>query len=208
VRVRRFLVRPGIRALPLLLLAGCSTLTPGQEESLGEVRALADETARVYGRPPIHVLVSHDPKGPPGSYTRSFFSVGALTLTSPFRDAIVAHELAHYVLGHEAPLQGSTAAELLRHYQQRELDANAKAVEILSRVGGMNDVRALRTMYDYLLGIRWALERYPSLELSGHKPPCEEIADLLSRFPAQRAWTSSLECGPEAATAPALRIGG
>lgn len=202
------LIRLGSRALPLLLLAGCSTLTPGQEESLGEVRALADETARVYGRPPIHVLVSHDPKGPPGSYTRTFFSVGALTLTSPFRDAIVAHELAHYVLGHEAPLLGSTAAELQRDYQQRELDANAKAVEILARVGGMSDVRALKTMYEYLLGIRSALERYPRLELSGHKPPCEEIADLLSRFPAHRAWTSALECAPEAATAPTLRTGG
>ena len=180
----------------LLAAAGCATLTPSQEESLAEVHALAEETASVYGRTPTHVLVSHNPHAPPGSYTSGFFSVSALTLTSPFRDAIVAHELAHYVLGHEAPLRGSTQAEREREYQQRELDANAKAVEILTRVAGMSEVRALKTMHQYLDGIRWALERYPSLDLRGHKPPCEEIADLLGRFPAQRAWTASLECAP------------
>ena len=57
--------------------------------------------------------------------------------------------------------------------------------------------RALKTMYAYLLGVHWALERYPRLNLSGHKPPCEEIADLLSRFPEHHAWTALLECAPE-----------
>jgi hypothetical protein len=180
----------------LLVAAGCATLTPAQEESLAEVHALATETASVYGRAPTHVLVSHNLNAPPGSYTGGFFSVSARTLTSPFRDAIVAHELAHYVLGHEAPLRGSTQADRDRDYQRRELDANAKAVEILTRVAGMSEVRALRTMHQYLDGIRWALERYPSLDLRGHMPPCEEIADLLSRYPAQRAWTAALECAP------------
>jgi hypothetical protein len=187
----RLLLAPG-----LLLLAGCATLTPPQQESLAEVRALAEETARVYGRAPIHLLVSHDPESPPGSYRRGFFSVSMPVLTSPFRDAIVAHELAHYVLGHEKPLRGTTAAEHERDYQQRELDANAKGVEILTRVAGMSEARALKTMYDYLVGILWALERYPRLNLRGHKPPCEEIADLLGRFTAQRAWTAALECAP------------
>jgi hypothetical protein len=51
-------------------------------------------------------------------------------------------------------------------------------------------------MYDYLAGVQWALDRYPRLNLRGHKSPCEEIADLLARFPRQRAWTASLECAP------------
>ncbi|HEV8441720.1 MAG TPA: hypothetical protein VGT40_26835 [Methylomirabilota bacterium] len=179
-----------------LLLAGCVTLSPTQQESLAEVRALAEETAQVYGRPPIHVLVSHHHDAAPGSYSRGFLSVSALVLTSPFRDAIVAHELAHYVLGHEVSLGAGTAAERERAYQQRELDANAKGVEILTRVAGMSEVRALKTMYAYLRGVHWARERYPRLDLRGHKPPCEEIADLLARFPEQRAWTAALECAP------------
>jgi len=182
--------------LLLLLLAGCAMLTPAQEESAAEVRALATRTADLYGLPPIRLLVSHNPQGPPGSYRRGFFSVSTITLTSTFRDAIVAHELAHYVLGHEAPLHGASSGELERDYQQREVDANAKAVEILIRAAGIGEARALRTIYDYLAGIQWALDRYPRLDLRGHRSPCDEIADLLARFPQQRAWTASLECAP------------
>ena len=182
--------------LGVLLLAGCATLTPAQERSAAEVRALADRTARLYGLPPIHLLVSHNPQDPPGSYRGGFFSVSTITLTSTFRDAIVAHELAHYVLGHEAPLHGASSGELERDYQQRELDANAKGVEILTRAAGFSEARALRAMYDYLAGVQWALDRYPRLNLRGHKAPCEEIADLLARFPQQQALTAPLECAP------------
>jgi hypothetical protein len=182
--------------LGVLLLAGCATLTPAQERSAAEVRALADRTALLYGLPPIHLLVSHNPQDAPGSYRGGFFSVSTITLTSTFRDAIVAHELAHYVLGHEAPLHGASSGELERDYQQRELDANAKGVEILIRAAGFSEARALRTMYDYLAGVQWALERYPRLNLRGHRSPCEEIADLLARFPQQRALTAPLECAP------------
>jgi len=189
------IARTGL-VLLALLGAGCATLTPAQERSAAEVRALAGETARLYGLPPIHLLVTHDPDGPPGSYRRGFFAVSTITLTSTFRDAIVGHEIAHYVLGHEAPLHGSSAADQERDYQQRELDANAEAVKILVRAGRMSEERALRTMYEYLAGIQWALDRYPRLDLRGHKPPCEEIADLLTRFPEQRAWTAALECAP------------
>jgi hypothetical protein len=188
-----------IALVPLaLLLAGCATLTPAQEQNAAEVRTLADRTAHLYGLPPIHLLVGLNPHDPPGSFRRGFFSVSAVTLTSTFRDAIVAHELGHYVLGHDAPLTGASSAELERDYQQRELDANAKGVEILVRAAGYSEARALRTMYDYLAGVQWAFERHPRLDLRGHKRPCEEIADLLVRFPRQRAWTTPLGCAPTA----------
>jgi IrrE N-terminal-like domain len=179
-----------------LLLTGCASLTPAQEQSVAEIEAFAERTARSYSLPPIPVLISHNPRSPAGSYRRGFFSVNALTLTSSFRDAIVAHELAHYVLGHDAPLRGPTLEDYERERQERELEANAKAVEILTRAAGLDEERALKTVYLYLLGVHWALERYPRMDLAGHKPPCEEIADLLSRFPLQRGWTAALECAP------------
>jgi hypothetical protein len=181
-----------------LLSASCATLPPAQERSAAEVRVLADRTARRYGLPPIHLLVSRNPEDPPGSFHRGFFSVSTITLTSTFRDAIVAHELGHYVLGHDTPLSGASSYERERDYQRRELDANAKGVEILVRVAGFSEERALRIMYEYLVGVQWALERYPRLDLRGHKLPCEEIADLLVRFPRQRAWTAALDCAPPA----------
>ena len=181
------------------LAAGCFTMSPAQNKSLDEVRAFADDTARIYGLPPIHVLVSHNPESPVGSYRRGFFAVNQLVLRSEFRDAIVAHELAHYVLGHDAPLAGATPEARLMERQQRELDANAKSVEILIRVRGVPEDQALRMAYSYLLNVHRRLQRSPGEDLLGHRPPCEEIADLLARYPAQLTWTGSLECAPRGA---------
>jgi len=183
------------------LLAGCFSMSPAQNKSLDEVRAFADDTARLYGLPQIHVLVSHNPDSPVGSYRRGFFAVNQLVLRSEFRDAIVAHELAHYVLGHDAALAAPTLEARLAERQQRELDANAKSVEILTRVRGVPEDQALRMAYSYLLNVHRRLQRSPGEDLLGHRPPCEEIADLLARYPAQLTWTSGLECAPGGAAA-------
>ncbi|HEV3350672.1 MAG TPA: hypothetical protein VHC93_26505 [Methylomirabilota bacterium] len=183
------------------LLAGCFSMSPAQNKSLDEVRAFADDTARLYGLPQIHVLVSHNPDSPVGSYRRGFFAVNQLVLRSEFRDAIVAHELAHYVLGHDAALAAPTPEARLAERQQRELDANAKSVEILTRVRGVPEDQALRMAYSYLLNVHRRLQRSPGEDLLGHRPPCEEIADLLARYPAQLTWTSGLECAPGGAAA-------
>jgi hypothetical protein len=178
------------------LAGGCFTLTPVQERSLDEVRGFADATARHYGLPPIHVMVSHNPGSPVGSYRRGFFAVNRLVLGSEFRDAIVAHELAHYVLGHDAPLTSPAGEARRREREQRELDANAKSVEILAEVKQVPEEHALRLVYGYLLNVHRRLQRAPGEDLLGHRPPCDEIADLLGRFPQQLAWTARLECGP------------
>jgi hypothetical protein len=178
------------------LAAACSTLSPAQDRSLDQVRAFADETARRYGLPPIHVLVSHNPDSPVGSYRRGFFAVNQLVLGSEFRDAIVAHELAHYVLGHGASLAGVTHDARRREVEQRELDANAKSVEILAWVRQVPEDQALRMVYSYLLNVHRRLQRSPGEDLLGHRLPCDEIADLLRRYPRQLVWTAGLECAP------------
>src|SRR5216684_4951813 len=178
------------------LAAGCFAMTPAQNRSLEEVRAFADETARSYGLPQIHVLVSHNPESPVGSYRKGFFAVNELVLRSEFRDAIVAHELAHYVLGHDAPLAGATNDARRREVEQRELDANATSVEILAWVRQVPEDQALRMVYSYLLNVHRRLQRSPGEDLLGHRPPCDEIADLLRRYPQQLVWKARLECAP------------
>jgi len=110
-------------------------------------------------------------------------------------DFVFGHELGHYVLGHEAALSGSSSLELGREQELRELDANAKAVEILTRAGRTEEA-ALRLVYDHLLSFQRAMRGGSVVLPWGHRPPCDEIRDLLERFPAHAVGTASLECAP------------
>jgi O6-methylguanine-DNA--protein-cysteine methyltransferase len=179
------------------LAAGCVSLTPGQRRGADEVRAMADDMARVYGVRRIAVLVGDDMDGVGGTYRRGLFTITTSMLTSRHRDSIVAHELAHYLLDHDRPLAGTLSLDWQREQERRELDANAKAVEILMRVRGLPEEQALRIVYDHLLAFnRMVVERRTVIPW-GHRAPCEEIADLLGRFPRQRAWSAGLACAPK-----------
>ena len=182
-----------------LVPAGCVSLTPAQEQAVAEVRAIADDTARVYGVSRISVLVGSNIEGVGGTYRRGLFTISTPMLRSRHRDSVVAHELAHYLLGHDRPLSGALALDWQREQERRELDANAKAVEILVRVRGFREEQALSLIYDHLLAFNRLVVAERTVIPWGHRPPCEEIADLLGRFPAHRAWSAGLPCGPAAA---------
>ncbi|HEV8585105.1 MAG TPA: hypothetical protein VGT02_09060 [Methylomirabilota bacterium] len=177
-----------------LALGGCVTLTPAQEQSVSEIRAFADETARVYGVSRISVLVGSNIEGVGGSYRRGFFTVSTPMLNSRHRDSVVAHEMAHYLLDHDRPLAGTMMYDWTREQEQRELAANAKAVEVLVRVRRLPEERALSLVYDHLLSFNWLVGEKRTVIPWGHLHPCEEMVDLLRRFPAHRAWTDGLEC--------------
>ena len=194
---------PLIGLVGLLSVAGCASLAPEQQRSEEEIRAFAVETARVYELPQIEFLVNEDVPSTSGLYRRGQLVVSASLLRSPYRDAVVAHELARYVLGYDAPLRARVGYARKREHELREMEANAKAVEILARVKSLSEQQALRTIYAHLLAYHRALQRGVDLMPPGHRPPCEEIADLLARFPQHAAWTGSLDCAPPALAAEA-----
>jgi len=181
-----------------LAAAGCVSLTPAQEQAAAEVRAMADDTARIYGVSRISVLVGSNVEGVGGSYRRGLFTLSTPMLRSRHRDSIVAHELAHYLLEHDRPLQGTIALDMQREQELRELDANGKAVEILVRVRHVREEQALSLVYDHLLTFDRLVADKRTVIPWGHRAPCEEMNDLLRRFPAHRAWTDDLPCGPSA----------
>lgn len=194
-----------IRLLLLLLAliaAACATLTPAQEQSAAEVRALADATFRIYDVPRISIVIGAHVKGTGGTYEGGMFTLGAGMLASATRDVVVAHELAHYILGHDGKRLNVTTIDRRALYEQWELDANAKGVEILTRAKPMPEELALSLFYQHGIGSHHALLNSQGGVPFGHKPPCEEVADLLARFPRHRAWTATLECAP---TGPASR---
>jgi hypothetical protein len=163
--------------------AGCVSLTPQQRDKVADVQKFADATADAYGLFRIPVTVEPSTNlGMGGRYRQGNFYLNVEMLDSGHLTALVAHELAHYVLGHDAPMSGSATAEFQRAQELRELDANAKAVEILVRVKRMSQPQAVRTMAIYLRTAQSAQTR-GAANAPGHRPPAEEIADLVARFP-------------------------
>lgn len=187
-------------------LSGCVALTPAQEVAVAEVRAMAEDTARVYGVPRIAVLVGENVDGVGGTYDRGLLTVSTPMLGSRYRDSVVAHELAHYLLEHNRPLAGTLMLDLQREQEAREEDANAKAVEILVRVRGYRPEQALSLVYDHLLSVDRAAARRATVIPWGHRLPCDEMIDLVARFPAHRGWTAGLPCSdPRAPTEAAAQ---
>ena len=181
--------RPMNRALRLLcvlsvvvLVGGCVSLTPAQQDRAAEVQRFADATTQAYGMMPVRVTVQASNRlGIGGVYRQGNLYLSGDALDSGHLTALAAHELGHYLLGHE-PISGVSMAEFVKAQERRELDANAKAVEILMRVRGMPRAQAVRTMVVYLRSAQNA-QSHGTPNAPGHRPAAEEIADLIARFP-------------------------
>jgi hypothetical protein len=179
-----------------ITIGGCVSLTPVQRDSVADVQRFADATTTAYKLAPIRLTIEPATNlGIGGRYRQGNFYLNETLLTSGGLTALVAHELAHYVLGHDTPPSGAVStADYLRLQELRELDANAKAVEILVRVKGLSERQAVTTMVTYLRGAQ-AYQARGNPIAQGHRPAAEEIADLFKRFPGA-------ENPPAAATRP------
>jgi hypothetical protein len=155
--------------LLVFVVAGCVSLTPTQKDTVAEVQRFADATAAAYGLMRIPVTVQAATNlGIGGVYRQGNFYVNADMLDSGHLTALVAHELGHYVLGHE-PISGVSMAEVLKAQEPKELDANAKGVEILMRVKGMPQPQAVRTMVVFLRSVQSA-QALGQPNTAGHRP--------------------------------------
>ena len=166
-----------------LVLTGCVTLTPQQKDTIAEVQGFADATTAHYEVPRVRIVVEPATNlGIGARYRLAHLYLNVRVLGSRGLTAIAAHELAHYVLGHDIPMAGASMGEFQRAQELRELDANAKAVEILMLVKGLTEREAVQTMVNHLTGAQRAEDR-GGARAWGHRAPTQEIADLLQRFP-------------------------
>jgi Zn-dependent peptidase ImmA (M78 family) len=118
------------------------SLTPEQRAKVDEIQSFADRSTRVYSLPGVRISIQSATNLNIGAmYRQGNIFVNVRMLDSPSLTKLIAHELGHYVLGHEPAASVSSQADWQRAQQQRELDANAKAVEILVRAKGMSQRR-------------------------------------------------------------------
>jgi Zn-dependent peptidase ImmA (M78 family) len=178
-------VRGGALLVLGLVLAGCVSLTPQQQATVDELRLFADKTTAFYGLPRVRISIQPATNQNIGAiYRQGNIFVNVETLCSPDVKVLMAHELGHYLQGPQAAFF-SSQADWQRAQELRELDANAKAVEILTRVEGMTERQAVQMLIQRLRRAQRAIDRGAPLT-AGHRTPNEEIADLLTRFPDAR----------------------
>ncbi|MFZ1061645.1 MAG: hypothetical protein WAP47_20925 [Candidatus Rokuibacteriota bacterium] len=170
-----------------ILAAGCATLTAQQEADLAEVRAFVASAVQAYGLSPVSIRVKEQAGTRAATYQDGIIAISpGILRASLSRDVILAHEMAHHLLGHDGPLPLTWDGPSLA--QQRELDANAKAVEILQVVRGLGETEAFRLVYEAQWSLKRAVDVLPFGVPLGHPGPCVALADLIQRFLAQRAW--------------------
>ena len=180
-------MRTFVLAISLALaVAGCVSLTPKQQDKVADIQHLADRATDVYGKPRVRITIQPATNLNIGAiYRQGNFFINVRMLDSPNLTKLVAHELAHYILGHDGFVPNAVSqAEWTRGQQQKELDANAKAVEILVRAGGMTEPEAVKVVADALRRSADAQARHNLPLPPGHLPASAELADLLARFPA------------------------
>jgi hypothetical protein len=185
------------------VLAG---LTAEQAAGLEEVRRLVQESARAYGVPPAvaprfapWVETTGVLAGAGGVSSGGRLYLGPGTLLSRRRDALVAAAVAYELV--RRPSQARSLADFDREQRQQFMETHAKAVEVLARARGWPEWAALDAIYEWLLGQhRAGIQAQKAVIGHSRASPCEEIADLLGRYPHQRVWTEGLTCaaGPEA----------
>jgi hypothetical protein len=168
-----------------LVLAGCVTLTPGQQQKLEDWRAFADRVTTHYKTSRVSFLVGTHGGVEAGAMRQG----GLMTLTPAMLDPakqtdfLLAHELGHWVLGHPDGRTYPSLAEAERAQIPKELDANAEAVKILVLGRGWSERTAFQHVHAYIWSYKRLVDAGKTARPRGHPAPCVEINDLIQRFP-------------------------
>ena len=183
-----------------LALAGCAGRTTPPYSSAEQARIDEYEKAaervlasrEIAGRPPS-VEVGSDPAlvgaGHPAAYYRrragstGLGRPGVIVVNRPvladdyIAQAVLSHELAHFVLGH-------TDDRCQDRQHECEVEAYVGSVELLMTGWGHSYADAVRLQYAYLKSVVLAVQRGEATVARGHVDPCRELQEFSARFQA------------------------
>jgi len=180
-----------------LALPGCagratSSYSSDEQSRLDEYDKAAQRvlTSReIAGRPPS-VEIGSDPAlvnaGHPAAYYRRDTGLavgrpGAILVNRPvladdyIAQAVLSHELAHFVLGH-------TDDRCRDRQHECEVEAYVGSVELLMTGWGHSYSDAVRLQYAYLKSVVLAVQRGEATVARGHVDPCRELQEFSARF--------------------------
>src|SRR5438046_4628599 len=156
--------------------------SPGHRSEAAALAGLRRCHRKAYGKwyaPRVEYALPNSP------YEGARWSLGTIYVRGELLDQLnmpllFAHELGHYVLEHRSSSP------------QVEMEANAQAVEILVRVRRVDELQALTAFHGYLLSVHRS--QASRGVLPGHASACQEIADLVRRYPKHETVTRTWEC--------------
>lgn len=180
IRRLRFLVA----AILALTLTGCATvrLTTPQTVKLAEMQAFADRISATNDLPRITLKVTERSlmaNAAASAHPGGTIKIRRGILEHPMLIAVIAHEAAHFTLGHLDPRRVRYGRVLTpRERELQELDANTESVRLLRAVGGLEPALAVVAVW---------LTLNESAGLPGHAEghpvgSCVEADHLLRNF--------------------------
>ena len=203
------------RSVLVLSLGACAGLTPQQSDRLKEAQDIANETTKLYGVP--HVSVFSNERLSPSAAAgyaphQGWILLRRSTLDDTTFVPVMAHELGHVTLGHDYDVvlrgggQRPTMADYQKARQRRELDANARAVEIMVRVLKKTEPEAVTMLANYLASANTSRGGRAIGLPQGHLHPCDQLQDLAIRFPGD--WSREVTCEKAPGNLPLLPYSG
>jgi len=199
--------------LGVLSLGACAGLTQQQSDRMKEAQEIANETTKLYGVPHVSVfnydrLSPNAAAGYAGHQSWILLSRSALDETT--FAPVLAHELGHATLRHDYDVELRVARPTMADYwkarQQRELDANARAVEIMVRVMKKKEPEALLMLATYFADANTSRGGLPIGLPAAHMHPCDQLQDLTTRFPGD--WSREVTCEKATGTRPLFPYSG
>lgn len=133
----------------LVMVNGCATvLSQTQRDNLALAQALANKAVDTYHARPVTITPAvWLPPRVAARYAYDRIELAPHLLDTPTWFVVLAHELAHHVLGHRQEVTAHSRIELELVMRAMESAANVKAIELMTRAWQVPEEKAFKGVF-------------------------------------------------------------